>query len=309
MNCKPTFIATVATGALMVSLTAQAHDTWFRPLLPASALAPVTSAQSVDLALGTGNRYPVQETGVGAEYLERQGCRAAGPDAVEQWMEPLRNDEHALVLRTPPKAAHCWAQLAPLDIELTAALVAVYLQEVQAPAEVRAAWQQMQARGWPWRERYTKHARVDLQPAGGDAAAASVPALARSLAPAVSPSIAPSLAASPVRLPMAMDIVRQPGAAGGWTFQVLREGRPLPYQAMELIGESGSLGIWRRTDKAGRIALPTLPPGRWLLRGTWLRLAEDDASRWDSGFVTLAFEVAAAAQSEVRQGGVSLAGR
>lgn len=290
-----TFHAAVAACALVASLSAQAHDTWFRPLAP--SLAPVavgpavgpTNGQAVDLALGTGNRYPVQETGVGAEYLERQGCRAAGADAVERRMEPVRNDDHALVLRAPPQSAHCWAQLAPLDIELSAALVAVYLHEVQAPANVRAAWQQMQARGVPWRERYTKHARVDLLPASARAAAAPAP--------------------SNVRLPMAMDIVRQAGAAGGWSFQVLRNGQPLAQQAMELIGESGTLGIWRRTDGEGRITLPALPAGRWLMRGTWLRLADDDRTRWDSGFVTLAFEVPTAGATAARQAGVNLAGR
>jgi hypothetical protein len=33
-------------------------------------------------------------------------------------------------------------------------------------------------------------------------------------------------------------------------------------------------------------------PGRWLLRGTELRLSQERPDTWDSRFVTLAFDVA-----------------
>ena len=257
---RRSLILTAAVLALAAS-GAQAHDTWFQPLIAAPG------APRVELALGTGNRYPVQETGVGAEYLERQGCQGLDGQAAERPMQPARNIDHALVLRVPLAAARCWAQLVPLDIELEPAKVAEYLQEVQAPPALRAAWRDMQSRGLPWRERYTKHARIDLVP---DAAAG---------APAV-------------QVPMAMDIVRLAGEGGGLVFQVLHGGAPLAQQAMELISEAGTRGIWRRTDAHGRIEFPALPAGRWLLRGTLLRLADEDPTRWDSGFVTLAFEVA-----------------
>lgn len=241
---------------------ARAHDTWFQPL-PARK-----GTQQAELALGTGNRFPVQETGVGAEFLARQGCHADDGQAAALPMQPARPVDHALVLRLPPRAARCWAQLVPLDIELEPAKVAVYLQEVQASPAVRSAWRELRARGLPWKERYSKHARIDLgtEPASG-----------------------------PQAVPMALDVQRRPLQGGGWGFQLLRQGEPVAGQPMELVSEAGTRGIWRRTDEQGRIELPALPAGRWLLRGTLLRLSERDPVRWDSDFVTLVFEVAAPA--------------
>ena len=251
----------------LAGLPAGAHDTWFQ--------SPAGATAALEVRLGTGNRYPVQETGIGAEYLERQGCRGPRAPDVEQPMKPARNEARALVLRVRPRAQTCWAQLVPLEIELEADKVAIYLREVQASAEVRGLWRQMQAKGLPWKERYTKHARIDWAAEPG---AASVVA------------------------PMGMDIVRAAGDGPGWHFQVLREGLPLAGQAMELISESATQGLWRRTDAQGRVSWPLLPAGRWLLRGTELRLSADDSTRWDSGFVTLAFEVPAVAGVPLKSG-------
>jgi hypothetical protein len=241
-------------AALVAAAPALAHDTWFAP-----------QAQDV-LALGTGNRYPVQETAVGREYLERQGCHTAA--GTESTMQPLRHTGQALMLRPTAQARSCWAQLVPLDIELAPPLVAVYLDEIRAPAWVREAWARQQAEGRPWRERYVKHARIDLAP---DAAPA----------------------------PMAMDILRSVAADGSLRLQLLHEGRPLAGQALELIAENAPVGIWRHSDGQGVVAVPALPPGRWLLRGTHLRLDADGL--WHSAFVTLAFEVAGGALSVAKR--------
>lgn len=245
---------------------AQAHDTWFRAL-SMEAGTPV-------LALGTGNRFPVQESGVGAEYLERQGCSrktardGEGSATSQLLMNPLRNDAHALILRGVAQARSCWAQLVPLDIELPADKVALYLREVQADAALRAVWADMQRRGVPWKERYTKHARIDFGTLGMSAGEPT---------------------------PMAMDIVREaPGNGhlnGHLGFRVLRDGQPLPGLAVEWVSASASIGIWRRTDADGRVSVPALPPGRWVLRATDLRLSTTEPDHWESRFVTLAFEV------------------
>jgi hypothetical protein len=65
--------------------------------------------------------------------------------------------------------------------------------------------------------------------------------------------------------------------------------------ALELRSETSPLGIWRRTDAQGRIDVSLPLPGRWLLRGVDLRVSALDPDRWDSRFVTLAFDVTAAA--------------
>ena len=72
---------------------------------------------------------------------------------------------------------------------------------------------------------------------------------------------------------------------------MVRDGQPLAGLPVELRHENSALGLWRRTDGDGqvRIALPW--PGRWLLRGVDLRVADDDADAWDSRFATLSFDV------------------
>ncbi len=243
------FALALATSAV------QAHDTWFH----AAATKPGAARE---LHLGTGNRYPVQETGIGAGYLQRQGCRG---DSNEKSMRPMRDAEHALVLQANADARSCWAQLMPLDIHIKPDLVAVYLKEIQAPAWAHKTWAEQQAQGLPWKERYTKHARIDF----GD-----------------------SLTAEPV--PLGMDILRQTLPDGSQRFRLLRGGKPLAGQPMELIPQNSSFGIWRRSDEQGFIHVGTLPAGPWILRGTVLQIAADDPTRWDSDFVTLAFGVSAA---------------
>ena len=90
---------------------------------------------------------------------------------------------------------------------------------------------------------------------------------------------------------MAMDIVWEQASSAGNSFVVLRDGQSLAGFAVELQSAYAAVGIWRRTDAQGRISLPTLPAGRWLLRGTDLRRSDAQPDTWDSRFVTLAFDV------------------
>jgi len=238
-----------------------AHDTWFEP-------RPAVGGQP-RLALGTGNQFPVRETGIDARYLASAGCLGERSGRVA--LGRVADEPAALVLAPMRRVAEgealrCWAQLEPFDLELErdSRLIEVYLKEIAAGDEVRRAWDTMRARGLPWRERYTKHARIEL---GGASAAA---------------------------VPMAMDIVPQSATAAraGATleFQVLRDGAPLAGLPIELRSERAALGVWRRSDAEGRVRFAVPAAGRWLLRGTELRPAPDGAS-WVSGFVTLAFEV------------------
>lgn len=257
---RAAFIALGLAGALGgFAGPAAAHDTWFEP------------RPALRLALGTGNQFPKQETGVGEEYLVAQGCRSAS--AGTSALRRVADEPHALLLeplRRPAAAGEaysCWVQLTAFDIEIQNDIVEVYLAEVAATAEVRAAWADLKRRGLPWRERYTKHARIDMP--GRDAQA------------------------QPVR--MAADIVLEDSGAlrAGQTIRarVLKDGAPLRGLPVELRHENAPLGIWRRTDADGRLEVPVPLPGRWLLRGTELRLAAGDPTRWESTFVTLAFEV------------------
>ena len=252
---------------------ATAHDTWFRAL-------PGDRPGDAVLLLGTGNRFPVQEYAVGAEHLRRSGCRSG---TLAGTLQPVQLMSKALLLRgaalrptgAPPAPLTCWAQLVPFDVELSAELVNVYLDDIAAPAAVRDAWAAMQSRGVRWKERFTKHARIEV------GAAAT-----------------PSAAALPTPTDMGMDVLLESGvgiARQGdlLSFRVLRDGRPLADFAVELRSEGEAAASWLKTDAEGRVAWPPPAPGNWVLRGTDLRVSEASPDAWESRFVTLAFAVAA----------------
>ena len=265
----------LAAGLLLLAGPALAHDTWFEVRAAGSPPA---------LWLGTGDRFPVLESRVDFEHLQRHGCApqselAARERSAGQRLNPVSGPvgrmSQALVLRLPAAAAArdggapvphtCWASLVPFDVEIEPAKVEVYLKEIAAGDALRAAWAAEQAAGRPWRERYTKHARIDLH-------ALSPHALGMALE-AVPLDAGPARAGRPVRL------------------ELRHAGRPLPDQPVELVSEAARIGLWRRTDAQGRIALPLPLTGRWLLRSTLLRAPIRPGDRWESDFVTLAFDV------------------
>jgi len=257
-------LTTLACALAAAGSCAWAHDTWFAPRAS-------SKPTEVALMLGTGNRFPVQESGVAFEYLVRSGCRhdAQGKPIALQRVDDAPT---ALWLRVPARsdqALSCWAQLSPFEVQLAPDKIALYFKEIQAPMAVRQQWAQMSARGVPWKERYTKHARIELEPDAG--------------------------AALPVD--MAMDVLlespHRPLQQGQTLqFRVLRDGQPLADLAVELRNERSPLGLWRKTDAQGRVSVVAPLPGRWVLRGTDLRLSESEPDLWVSRFVTLAFDVA-----------------
>ncbi len=256
----------VGCALVSVACTALAHDTWFES-------HPGAAPGQLALSLATGNRFPQQEFPAGMEQLVASGCRSAAGKVLP--MRLLQDRPNALWLRAavqPGSAASCWAQLQPVEVEIEPRIVEVYLKEIQASTAVREAWAGMQRRGVGWRERYTKHARIEMLRAG--AAAATQP------------------------VPMAMDVLlRSDGPVAvdrTLVFQVLNDGQPLAELAVEFQSAASGLGIWRRTDAQGRVSFSPPLPGRWLLRGTELYPSTTRSDWWESRFVTLAFEVPAA---------------
>lgn len=252
-------LVAVLLGALAGA--AGAHDTWF-------ALRPSARGGEVALALGTGQRFPVQETGVVAEALRAAGCRDAAGAA--RPLRPGAVQPQALPLSAALGGADgsCWAQLQPLDITLDAAHVALYLDEIRAPPAVREAWRAQQQRGLPWQERYTKHARIELG------------------------------AGTPGPVPLALDVVPEhplPAVGGTLAFTLLHDGRPLPGQAVQALHADTGLGFWLQTDGEGRARLRLPLPGAWLLRGTRLEPDAATPGAWHSQFFTLALQLSGAA--------------
>jgi hypothetical protein len=260
----------IAATALLVAAAgaACAHDTWFEPL-------PSTPAGHAVFALGTGTRFPIHEFALAYESIVVSGCRGEGMTAA-----PLAHVESrptTVVVRsaTPLKARSattCWAQVAPFDVEVPPDKIELYLREIQAGPTLRATWAAMKARGLPWRERYTKFARIELGGTGPRAA-----------------------------LPLAMDVVldnpRQPIRAGDELgFQVFRDGKPIADLPVELVGNLSPLGIWRKTDAEGRVRVTVPLAGRWILRGVDLRVSSLTPDEWVSWFVVMGFEVLPAAR-------------
>lgn len=245
----------LGSTAIVLACAASAHDTWFAPLTNGS------------LALGTGNRFPVNEIAVDDKFFAKRGCVAA--DGSARALEKLRFTDKATILRPQggSGALTCFVQLEPFDIDLPDDKIDVYFKEIRPSAAVLAAWADLKARGLPFKERYTKSARIDI---GADASAEPTGT--------------------------AMDALRVSPRGGlkvgsEAVFQVLQGGKPLPDFPLELINERSPIGLWHRTDAEGRISAKLPLPGRWLLRGTELKLSPADATRWESQFVTYAFEV------------------
>ncbi len=251
----------LGAGALLAALAcpAWAHDSWFER-------SPGAAAQPL-LLLGTGNQFPARETAIGAEYLVRQGCQGA---AGGLGLSAVRYTPSALLLRAAAQAQSCWVQLTPLDIELAADKVDLYLDEMNASASLRATWAAMHQRGIRWQERYTKHARIELTPSGASA-------------PVVEQAAVNGLKT------LGMDATLQ-RKAGVLTFTVLRDGQPVPGLAVELRSALPAAGTWHRTDEQGQLRVPTLPAGRWLLRAIDLRPSNSQTDQWESRFLTLAFD-------------------
>ena len=279
-------LAVLVTQTTLAS-AAWAHDSWFE----ASATA---RAGELRLSLATGNLFPVQESSVGEGAPVATGCRHG--NALARPLRIVRDTPKALLLRSQikvqpsvdasdtasasarVKASHsaisCWAQLVPLEVTIAPEIVPNYLKEINASPELRANWAAMLARGLPWKERYTKHARIEL----------------------IDTRLGTGLGPAPQAAPMGMDILMDspggsPQRGDEVTFTLLRDGQPLTALPLELKSALTRLSFWTQTDGAGRVKLRLPLSGRWLARAVDLRLSPTAPDEWESRFVTLAFEV------------------
>lgn len=277
----------------LLPASAGAHDTW----LETPALSNVAGSKGrISLALTTGALFPEAETPVAAASLVSRGCLTAGGRRV-----PLRSGEqtpsslrlHADV-RPGEAAATCWVQTEAFEVELPDELVPTYLREIAAPADVQATWAEAQRQGIAWQERYTKHARISLPlppPPAPGAGRTAGSAAAHGPGDAAGAGMA---SAGPMALDIEIEGVGRLRAGQTLRFRVLRNGRPLAGQAVELRSDASRFGLWRRTDAEGRASVPLPWAGRWLLRATDLRPVPGRIGHWDSRFVTHAFSAGAA---------------
>jgi hypothetical protein len=261
--------AAVFAVCCLAAAQANSHDSWLSPARRDAAPGQLM------LELATGNRFPVQEFTHKAASVSRSQCAGANGDKLAlraASQQPRWLQMKADVRSGPPLA--CWLELRPVDIELEPRAVDLYFKEIRASAADRQAWAELRARGLPWRERYRKFARIEL-PAAGAASPEQLEAARR-----------------PAGLGLEIVVVgNQPIATGQpMVFQVLRDGEPLPDFPVELVSERNAVGVWRHTDASGMLRHELPFGGRWLLRGTELRLSPERADTWESRFVTLAVQ-------------------
>ncbi len=217
----------LAAAAFLLSCAACAHDTWFEPL-PGGGLG-----------LSTGNRFPLSELAVDDQYFVKSGC--VGRDGKARSLDKLRFTDKMTLLRSKDRVGAepltCFMQLQPFDIDLPPDKIEIYFKEVRPSEAALAAWAGLKARGLPFREHYTKSARIDI---GADASAQPVGTAMDALR--VSPRGALTVGTEAV-------------------FQVLLGGKPLPDFPVELINERSPVGLWHRTDATAASAPSCRCPG------------------------------------------------
>jgi Domain of unknown function (DUF4198) len=262
MGTKALCVAVLACSSIG---SASAHDTWFERL-------ENTERGEAVLALGTGNQFPAFDTPLRIDSVKVAGCGdTAGKGVSLRWMadQPTR----MLMRTTRPvpsgTALSCLARLATAEVSIDNPTVELYFKEVQPSEAVRARWARLRDKGVKWQESYTKLARIMMpgNMASGDTSQGL-----------------------DLRVENTNPVLRV-----GDTLQVqmLRNGQPLPGIAMELRNDLSPIGIWRKSDEQGRISFPLPLAARWMLRGVDLRPASDASERWESDFLSVAFEVLA----------------
>jgi hypothetical protein len=289
-------------AAALIGGSALAHDTWLEQ-------RSGQRSGAVELALTTGELFPRAETPVAAEALTDRGCIGAAGTRVPLSAGELSAASLALHAQAPrgEPLGSCWVQTIEFDVVVAPALVPVYLREIGASKALHDAWAEQQRAGLPWTERYAKHARISFAasdaPAAGSAGAAdggkqgaaapSEPG--RAAAPARPAAAERHVAPPPMAFEIEAEQVASLRAGDTLRFRVLRDGRPLAAQAVELRGDVSRLGLWRRTDEQGRASVRVPVAGRWVLRATDLRPVPARAGHWESRFATHTFTVAATA--------------
>ena len=259
---------------LALAGSAQAHDTWFAP-------QPPGPEGELVLALGTGERFPRQQTALDRDLVQASGCQARGPGAAPigalQW---LAYKDNAVLLRTeaaptPGTRLSCWLQSRPLAITLDDRTVRLYLDEVRALPAVRARWAALQARGVRWQEHYTKNARIELPAAAPGTATAGLPGQAGG-APGL--DLQADMPAGPLHAGDALRV------------RLLRDGQPLAGLPLALRNDLSPLTLWHRSDADGWIHVVLPLAAGWLLSGVDLRPSAANPDGWDSRFVSLHLE-------------------
>ena len=263
----------VLAGLFIAAGSTPAHDTWMGPR---SFRAAVGSPVVIEMT--SGMNYPALDVAIKPDRISTASMRLGGKVSS---IDARTTTRRSLSLLTRPSVegiATIWASLAPKSLDLTPAQVDGYLDEIGASDEVRKAWASS-PEPRAWHETYAKHAKtfVRVGRSEGDRSWAFPVGLRLEFVPEVDPTT----------LKSGDEIV----------IRVLRNGVAAAGFAVGLVGSNGKSVDLRRTDVDGRVAFQIGSAGRWMLRGTDLRVAGPGTGNWDSDFTTLTFEAASTKRS------------
>lgn len=256
----------VLTLILLFAFGSSAHDTWL--LARRTSIPPGTVAR---FDLTSGMTFPALDYAIKPERVGLARCRLNG-----KTFEIARSSASkslALRVRLPDAGtATLWVELNPKSLELTPKQVEEYLNEINAPDQLRKSW--MNAGGKRrWREIYTKHAKTFVT---------------------VGEAVADRSWLEPVG--MALEIVPEKNpttirAGDDFAVRVLKDGLPLPNFSLGIVREGNSFSEFQKTDAEGRVTFRLARSGKWLLRGVELRQSNKPETEWESDFTTLTIEV------------------
>jgi uncharacterized GH25 family protein len=172
-----------------------------------------------------------------------------------------------------PGIAAISVELEPRTLELNPQQVREYLEEIAAPASVRARWQALPAPR-RWREAYTKHAKTLIQ-------VGTPPAQDQSWTVPVGMGFELVPGQNPTTLQKGTRLV----------LRLLEKDAPAEGLAISLVHEGTGKPLTATTDAEGRASFVLEQTGRWLARSTDLRASSKPGLEWESDFTTLTFTV------------------
>ena len=265
---KPLLFVKTALLAVLLAVSARAHDTWLIP-----DRFEVTAKTSVALELTSGMAFPALEVGPKRERVEAAKCRLAGRTID---ISDISAGPKSLVFKTElleAGIATLWVKLPPKSIELKPEQVQEYIDEIDAPASLRKQWAEMEPKRW--RELYSKHPKtfVRVDDATADRSWAQPVGMALEIVPEKDPTLLREGDELPVR--------------------VFKNGAPFPDFSLNAVVGGETKGETRKTDAAGRVVFRFDKAGKWLLRGTDVRKSTRTDADWESDFATLTLEVKA----------------
>lgn len=248
---------------LAVAPLARAHDTWLAG--PPSA----TPGGTALFSLTSSGAFPKPDHAIERSRVARSLCRTSGQ---ELKLAVGARGPQALRLRArsvPAGVASCGVSLHPRTLELAAADVPHYLEEIGAQDTIGPAWKARSAS--KWRETYVKHAKTFTRVgAGHDESWREPIGQGLEIVPLSDPTVLRAGAALEVRL--------------------LKNGQPLAGLLLRA-SRQGSPHVFVATASDGRATFTLDADGPWLLAATELRPSAERPAEWESDFATLSLQV------------------